>query len=376
MKFLVITYSFGKSAAGIMSQRIVEELIREGHIVHVIAANSIVDCNCIIHDCRPLIQSHSIIYRFIRRIHRLLFKDLEEYHFIWRKKAFRLGLKLINKEHFDYIYARSSPVDANIAGYNISNKTKIPIIQHFTDPYPSCLMTKSSLIRSFQKRIIKKVIDNAKIVSYGNKFMMNQSLSIMGITEDDRFFISPDVNDGRGFRRFGKSYSNVKTLLFLGGVGGLRNPVPLYDAVKIINNDGQRVELHLYTTKSIFFKDAPNFIVFKGRQANVDDALINSDICVDLDVNCPGSPYISSKLKDYLSIDRPILSITSNPSATRDFLCEFKTVTIVDNEVQSIKNAILCLLQQDNTRIDYAERENVNIKLSPKFATEQLLSKL
>ena len=376
MKFLVISYSFGTSAAGIMTKRVVEELLREGHNVHIIAADCICDSCCEIHNCPPLISSQSIIYRLFRRIHRLFFNDLEQYHFFWRQKAYQLGVQLTKKEHFDYIYARSSPVDANIVGYKISQKTDIPIIQHFTDPYPTSLMTKNTFIRSLQKRVIKRVLDNANVVSYGNKFMMEQSLNIVGITKDQRFYVSPDVNNGRGFREINKPSSEVKTLLFLGGVGGLRNPKPLFDAVGLLNDEGLQVELHLYTEKSVFLKDLPTSIIFEGRKESIDDALINADICVDLDVNNSGSPYISSKLKDYLSINRPILSITSKNSATREFLNEFKTVKIVENEVQSIKNALVFLLQLDNTTIDYSEREIINEHLSPRFVTEQLLSRI
>ena len=376
MVFLVISYNYNQEASGNMTKRIVKSLIEGGHVVHLLTAScGKDDGSCYIHTCKPLFETNSMIYRIVRKLYKSVFKDSEEYHPLWNRKAVNLGLSLINSNHIDIIYSRSSPVEANYVGYKLGKETGVPVCQHFSDPYPTKFVTYSSLIRRFQAQRIKKVIENSYLVSYGNDTMLSQSLFEIGIRKDNRFFVSPDPCEEKQFHYLPKSTLDKNILVYLGGFGGQRNPVPLYSAIENLNDNGIRVELHMYTDKPLNSTYLPDSVIFNGRQDDIEKALQDSTICIDLGIKWEDSPYISSKLKDYLSVDRPIISITTGHSASGDFLANYKSIRVVENDSSELYNAIKEVLQTDFNDY-YLERENLLKQFYPSGIVNNFIGRI
>ncbi|HOX43465.1 MAG TPA: glycosyltransferase [Myxococcota bacterium] len=106
------------------------------------------------------------IYKKIRDY--LLFPDAQVG---WIPFAYRMGLNIIEKEKFDAIFARATPISCGIVAYCLSQKTKLPYILDFADlwtddPYTT---VPTSLQRRGHEFLEKKIVgcSNAVTVATG-----------------------------------------------------------------------------------------------------------------------------------------------------------------------------------------------------------------
>lgn len=377
MKILLISYFYHQTASGNISQRMAEELSNVGNQLKIVTSSHIGnedDDNPQIITVANLFKPESIVYRIISKLQTLKFWYLP--NIIWIVRAYYACRQVIKEWKPDVVYCRSSPEEACLVGYMLRKSCKVDVIQHFSDPIPP---PSEYMIycrkRNILGRLMKKVIESASIVSYGNSRMKDYVYRELDILQQPRSFISPDPCSKIEFVGAPKREQALVRLCYLGNIYGGRNPQPLFDAVHKLNESGIQIKLSIYSPANKLY---PNneLVSFEGYTGDVVSAMCDSDILVDLDGDDEVPVFISSKLKDYLLIGRPILSITPENSPSEELLSNLSSVISVRNNADDIRKAVHKIISTPYEQFNYSDRDNLISSFRPHKVAADLIDNI
>lgn len=359
MNIIFLAYQIDNSASGIINQRILNEMSHRFEAIYVITskADHIIDNNIHYIIDNNNLNRKSLLGKIYYYILKQLTGDSYNFNLFWRKRAYKSMLRVIRENKIDWIYSRTTPLDSCVVGVKVAKKNSIKLFQHFTDPFPPIkeYLTRRKLY-NYYKRITLDVFSYAKVVSFGNIAMKKYMLHELGIQDSNRYIISPDAASQTVINRMLLPNNDCITLVYLGSIYSSRNPKPLLGAIEKLNNLGVHCQLVIYQNKQE--SDYP-FVHFVNRTSNIIKAMSGADILVDIDGDDSIPLFISSKLKDYLTIDRPILSISPYGSPTREIIKDCRSCKCCSNEQEEIYKAIYELSTNQIPFEAYAEREAI-----------------
>lgn len=376
MRVLIITYCLGGSASGIITSRMVEELARRGHELHIVTAENHIGNigNCKI----DVIKSSLLNNEFFNllRIKVLTWLGFSAYnsHFIWRFRVIQHIKALLHNWHPDWIYCRSTPIDACLVGVILHKMYRLPTIQHFSDPLPGPSCTSVRVRRRFIKQT-QIIMSESELVSYPTEEMANYIKSLINYDYSKRIHILPDVIDGKQtyYHHDTHKYNNPVVLAYMGSIYGTRNPIPLFQSIELLKTIGINCILRIYSTPPKNVR-TPSYVHYMGYTTDVQNALLAADVLVDLDGDDSLPVFVSSKLKDYLIVARPILSISPENSPARKLVRNIPTVQTTINDRDRIASAIQAILLTEYSEGDYQKRFLLAQQFTPKAVIDKLLS--
>ena len=376
MKILLISYYYGDTASGIITQRVAEELSIKGNTIFVVSGDSSIKCDYL-YKCPNIFSDCGFVSRAIRKLYWMLTKDTLEYQFVWRRRAFRRACEIIKNNNVEWIYCRTSPIDAFLVGDRLKKKYGLKELLHFTDPVPSEFSTYNQYILN---RLIKKyrgIVDRADLLSFGTIEMQRHEQKLFDMDVSKKAFVSPDAAKSSVFVCLPpKNMDDSIVLVYLGSIAGYRNPLPLFHAVDSLRNEGYNVKLLVYSVRPVSINYDSNGIYYCGRTPHVNQALQQADILIDLDVKMKDSPFISSKIKDYIRVNRPIVAITQKNSPTYKVTAGLSTIVLVENEEGIIKSAIIKAKSLGNNPEQYQERQNLLNYFSPQVVVNTIINRM
>lgn len=383
MKILVLVYNIGKTASGRISERIINELSYSGHDIIAVCANLYdkekVCKNVRVVECRNLLSESSFLLRIRQKLYRVFGLDPTNSQHLWRIRAYICCLKLIKDWNPTFIYCRTTPIDPNFVGSLLSKRYHIPVCQHFTDPIPPPInkgvtpsKTRYSLLRSSYT-----VLKTANLVSFGTQQMLEFQQSLLDFDITKKAFVSPDSTASVGVDGIflPTINSDVTRLVYLGSIYWTRNPYPLYSAIEKLVSCGAKIELILYCNKRNHDPEY-GWLKYAGFTDNISVALENATVLVDLDGDDECPVFMSSKLKDYIVVNRPILSITPANSPSAELLGDEKTVFITENDEYEIRSKLESIMRSSFSDCDYYSRFKLASKFNPSVIATTLAEQM
>lgn len=375
MKILFISYNLGESASGIVSERVLRGLVDVGNDVKVVTAeNSALNIDCEINELTPFLKKGSFLYRlWYYRILPLFTVDIFNGHIFWRRKAFKCANKILRNWTPDCIYCRTSPIDSCFVGLKLKTHFSIPLVVNLTDPLPAPLeyIPEGNL----REKLIfdaKAIIKGADAILMGTKQAIEYECSVSGCLSMDKFAVFPDPVPTDYVLELSPKISHSINLLYLGSIYGSRNINELISVIAKLRTEGIDITLTICSelNKSSIQKE---FIYYSGWVSDVIPMLSNADILIDIDGDDSYPVFISSKLKQYLCVNRPILCITPRNSPASDMLRGMMSVTTCDNHFDAIYTSLKNIMDS-NYYIDYNEDRRPLLQvLSTKFLINNLL---
>lgn len=379
VKVLAVCENIGKSATGLVIESIFKYLDENPTISLTILCNqnlSDIEFNDLVKVSFPK-QKIDVKYKIS-----LIVFGKEPNANEWVKSAF----KEVKDRSFDVILAITSAY--SIRSFQFANyfgvKKQIPYLLHALDPMPSVKgWGEHPILRSAIIRSVKSYYEHASLVSASNLQMIDYQCKKLKLNDVKKsFFYNPskpmvDTIKIQPLKRI-DCKKEVK-LLYLGTLYRKRYSEHLLQSIQKLNNDGINTsisfvgqinddDLMVKLTSYSFVKVAP-------FQEDISDFIKDCDVLVDIDANISNDVFISSKLNNYLSIPRPILSITPFNSPSENFVkvCK-KTIKTVNHDVENIYEAIKSLLNSNN--FDYTERRIILEDLSINSVGEKILNRL
>lgn len=358
MRILVIVHDVGKTASGIVSQRIIDELLIQGFDIKVLASNFTKSYPQGIAYCiSPFCKIPKLLRRIIFKLCSILAIDSFNSNFLWRIRTYAKSQVILKKWKPDFVYCRTSPIDSCFVGIRIKNKYKIPLVCNLTDPLPAPIeYLPEGVIRNRRIKAAKLIINHSDLISMGTIEAMNYQQSVVGMNFSSKTFISPDSTPLGSITRVPVSSGRNIELLYLGAIYGSRNVHPLIEAVKLMRREGYPLLLRICGT--IQSKIREDFVLIESSVLDVNPKLANADILVDIDGDDMVPVFVSSKLKQYIVVDKPILSITPFNSPSYKLLKDLCTVKTVRNKVDDIYEALQYLINESE-HFDYSERNAI-----------------
>lgn len=382
LKILILTYNLGGSASGIITHRIAEELGRQGCDIRIISeSNSInnIDSayNCYV--APHVFDADSLLFRALKKVGRKLGLSCFEFDWIWINKAKTMSESVLKEWKPDFIYCRTTPLDPLYVAKYLKKKYSIKCLLHFTDPVPapSEYINDKRFIQSLRNRV-KKETRFVDLFSFGTDKMRTFEEKQLDLKLDPSF-ISPDAASSSKMIET-KPANRKYVIVYLGGFNISRNPHNIFRAIKRLNSEGANIELRIYSKSvPIYNNEDFDFIRCMGRVADTSIALRDADAFLDLDIEgTPEAPsvFISSKLKDYLLVNKPIISVTPEDSPCASLLNGFNTIFCVRNRPECIYNGIKRMTQAKCNIDDFKERKDLIDLFSPERIATEIISQI
>ncbi len=381
MKILFISYEIGNTASGIISCRVANELAKQGHDIKVVAqrirwedVSPLLEC----YEVHSPLNFYSIIARILKRIGRILQLPFFELDNLWVVKSKITVERILSEWTPDFVYCRSTPFEPFIIGKFIKKKYGYKVLMHFTDlmPLVNEYPKKSKFISRLSEQF-RHVIDSTDMFSFGTVEMKEYESLLLNVRFGDHFFISPDVVSDSEQRYYPSMTKETVSIIYFGYIYYSRNPIPLFEAIEELRKEGHKCDLTIYSSQANNYRQYDG-VSFVGRCHDRENALKNADIFVDLTIEekMGRDVYVSSKIKDYLLYNRPILSISGEQCATRELVKGLKTVVSVVNQKESIKKAIKSIIGRTFGYEEYGERLPIIEQFTPTTIVKSIIHEM
>lgn len=294
-------------------------------------------------------------------------------------------------ELFEQVVSRMRPAAIFVrgAGSNFTTamaasrvESTVPWIVNYHDPFPLSLYPEPyrysvRIISGKQQRAHYKILNKASALTFPSKSLRDWILQADNAKHKSKAWVIPhiatelqDFSATSDFPDALRKALNSRRLKFLhmGTLLGPRKPDALLQAyLEFLDRSpearskvlmlfvGKVNKTHQESIESYSAQLAENLMVFEERVHYQDSLHLanNSDVLILLEHAAEISPFLPAKVTDYVSIDKPILSLTPAMSATRDALgYEYPLHAKADSVEEILSRIELIWLAWENGTLD------------------------
>lgn len=384
LNILILVSTVGESAFGRTSERLISGLANKCNLSLVLADDAnISKITSLGIPTLCLKETHKINIKLSKLLMIFCAKDIRHLPWIIKNKSkVRLFCKI---QKPDIIYAYCSLGDTYIAkvASSVAKDINTKYAIHFCDPIPSpkgCETFEKYRINRIKP--LFKIFNCASLLSFNNRKIIEHTQKYLPFNINPKSIIVPDTCES--------TFSNIpvssKQFVF-SYIGQFykvnRRPDNLIKAFNIFLKNHPDCYLQLVGSGDIdlceYYIDSltKEHISVIGWTNHVEEYLKNSNVLLDITLDIKEDLFVSSKIKNYLTINRLILSIARDQSATRDFLKGVDgTIVKCNHGVSSIvKGMDECYKRyKDKTQLTYDERSQLISECSVENVATQLIN--
>jgi hypothetical protein len=370
MKLLIITMNVGKTAPGIVFEKLIQGL-SSMHKVDLIAADYEPSTDMSLISTIIISKRYNIHPRIYRFLITLFCVNPFDYLWAWKSK-----IKISRKTaiHYDAVLSFLSfdNYAAVIAGTCLSKKYSIRHAVHSTDAIPAPIgwLEYNRYYRSL-KKMMAKYLHDVDAFFTGNSEMLQYQLKTFNPKKNlvTNVIYTPGLTEKR---EFPKPDTIVNNFIYTGGIYGLRKAEYIlvgFEKLLKIFPESKLIFIgcHFSTIPSDGLKpETLEKIYFMPYTKDLEPYYSCATALIDIDANIDDDVFLSSKMANYLMINRLIISETGMNSPSRhlfkgigsiiqcdhdpDQLCEAMRKSIVSKNNISFgdRNAIIKLFQLEN----------------------------
>ena len=369
-KILLVTENIGRTAPGIVFEKIINELAIKNDLVVLCINNKPLNQppnSAKIYSNKSKFLEILINPKIKNRISKLSL-IISGYDF----GAFILSLVFkkiydsnkLSIDNFDYIFSLISNhhISPLIFCESVKNHSQsIKNVSYFVDAIPAPLgWSKNNIEYKRLSAFIGERIKNLDILFSSNHKMLQYQLSKLKKPKDVKVGVlyTPTIEN---FKNFPTKPTNENNFLYTGGLYGKRTAKNIINALKIVlKNHPNTYLIFVGSTLSendllALDENERNHIKIHAFTENLDKFYSNSLALVDIDAEMEDDVFVSSKIINYLSINRPIISITGGNSPSREIFSGIKSIIQSShNHVEIARHMIEVI--ESNTQLDYSDR--------------------
>lgn len=310
---------------------------------------------------------------------------------LWIKQAVKAGITAARDNKYSILYSRSMPGSSAIAALQIKEKTLMPWIAHFSDPWPFADYINRPAIHDYLlNKYFIRILNEADGISFTCEACSNYiKIRYKGLTKESKYFItshigkmidSEDIEDQVPRTQF--------NLVHTGSFYGLRTPWTLMEGfAEFVRKCKGAIEAKLTLigpSKWDLRAKAQELGISENVEVMGELSLVNTQknmrkasalVIVEADLNKP--LFLPSKLAEYALLNKPIIALTPEGSPTRGFLYDDPDASCV---TPSNASALAEILSGVSERSNISASESKNIALHTKmrkaFSKESVLKNL
>jgi hypothetical protein len=289
-------------------------------------------------------------------------RDRPDSKWVWIGRAARAAQAAASRTKFDGLVTFAQPWSDHLAGLRLRRATKLPWVAHFSDPWvDSAYLKLSTARRDAAQQMEEAVIREATAVVF-----VTQETADLVMRKYPGEWRRKAAVVPHGFVPRVANASGVPAhrtgplrLVYAGRFyEGIRTPVPLLRALAQMNARqplaGTLEVIFVGPHVTAFGREASSLGLeaiarFQDRVSNEEAAAIAADADVLLVIDAPTkgpSPFLPSKLVDYLPLRKPMLGLTPIEGASAALLNRLGCATAPPDDVEAIASALSDLLHR------------------------------
>lgn len=370
MNILVLTMNIGGNAPGIVFERLLHGLsnIHKIDVLTVLDEKSAEICNI-----NSIISISYFEIQEYRKSQLRLILGINPFDLLWAYKAkkkinesvnYDIVLSFISNEHYASL----------IAGVEISKYLNVKFVVYSVDALPAPLgWSVDNLYFRSCKKFISKYLSKVDVFFAANTLMLDYQKSL--INKVDVLYdviYNPSPLDQCIFN---ESKSHI--FLYTGEIYNVRRVTYFISALKKILKEYPDVELHFVGSNIpdsdliILNEYERQAVKIFPRVQNLNPFYEKAFCLIDIDADLKNDVYLSSKMTNYIMINRPIICETSGNSPSRNIFKGIPSILQCDHNpdeiYQSMKNLIenpITIFKDRAKVIELFKLENIVTKLN------------
>ncbi len=254
------------------------------------------------------------------------------------EKLYRLARSVVNSYRPNVIFSFANPQDSNLLGAMLHERLALPFVSHFSDPfydnpYKSLLSAQVDSMLEMERYIIEQ----SDRIIFVNSRLLELVMRKYPPKFRSRAIVVPHCFQRAGYPSPRGGKSNVFVLNHIGAFYQQRNPEMLFRAARRameihpqlrdklkIRMVGAVNDYTNYSSQEMFamvktcgLGAIVEFLPLVGYEESLQE-MVDSDALVVIDADIPESPFLPSKLIDYIGSRREVIAITPAGSPTEE----------------------------------------------------------
>ena len=248
----------------------------------------------------------------------------------------RVAEKIIKDEKIDLIFSFANPQESNILGAILHKKLKLPFISHFSDPwydnhYKDFTPERGALVLKLEKFIMEE----SDLILFTNQPALEMVMKKYPKEWIARTAVIPHNYEAIDYpeRTKPRPTKPPYKISYIGAFYQKRTPEPFFKALAALLKKHPELE-DAFTIELIGAANPYAGYSIEQLEQMLSDyglreratltapitykeslrAMVESDLLIAIDADIPGSPYLPSKVIDYIGSGTPIVSITPTGS--------------------------------------------------------------
>ena len=271
------------------------------------------------------------VTRRLPRLCRLLDKRYIE-------KLYRLAGSVVNDYHPNVIFSFANPQESNLLGAMLHERLAIPFVSHFSDPfYDNPYKSLSPPQADAMLEMERYIIEQSDRIIFVNSRLLDLVMRKYPPEFHPRAVVVPHCFQEAAYPPPRQGKSDVFVLNHIGVFYQQRNPEMLFRAAgRAMETHPQlrdKLEIRMVGAVNDYTDYSSQEICAMVKTYGLDaivkllspvsyeeslQEMVDSDALVVIDANIPESPFLPSKLIDYLGSGREVIAITPPGSPTED----------------------------------------------------------
>ena len=303
----------------------------------------------------------------VKAFFRLLpfFGKIPERQRVWIHHAVKRSMACIKENSFDAMITWANPMADHLVGLKIREKTSIPWIAHFSDPWVDNPYRKlGGLSRRLNERMERSIIERADHIVFTS--LRTQSIVMekypVGLAEKTCVIphcFEPKLFEDRSHERVSESRRDeCNSFAHIGHLYGIRTANEVMEAFSIL----KRRDPRLYGTCSLrFIGNIDDSVVKRARQLEIDDIvqviphvsyldsiryMEGNDVLLLIESKQDSGMFFPSKLVDYMGVGNVILCVTHRDSVSAEvtrrangLVADIQNVSDVYEKIKGLVNS-------------------------------------
>lgn len=362
MKILIIAQHVGKTAPGIVFEKLIRGLSLE-HEVFLITSDYFPSVDLSKVKETKLIKKHFLHPRLARFFISTIQIDPLDYLWSLKLKSYA-NRKKYEKPFIIFSFISSGYYASLIAGKKISTLLGCKFAVYSTDAIPPPVgWIKYDLFYKGLKKMIARYLQFADAFFTTNKQMLKYQLTIFKPKTE----LLSDIINTPGleeFKVFPSPDKNINVFLYTGGIYGARKAdyliagfeklLSVYPNSKLVFIGRNFDTINL----SNFKQNVLQKIEFIPQVQDLDPYYAKALALIDIDADLDNDVFMSSKISNYLMINRIIISETGINSPSRQMFKGINSIIQCDHNAEHIFNAMLRAIELRDT-INFEDRNEI-----------------
>ena len=360
MKILIITSNIGRTAPGIVFERLIYGLSKM-HTLNVITAKNecVMDLSEIDITCIARKKMFSRLRKILFSIFGINFNDL-----IWANKIIDLQKK--KKVNYDLIFSFVSynHFGPMMAGRKLASFFKQRHFVYAVDAIPPPIeWLQNDLLYRKTKKMASKYLRDVDGFFSANEKMLKFQMSLFDWNKTVKLDVIYNPSSGLS-KHYSYENESINFFLYTGAIYGNRKPDCILGAFKKILADYPNSVLEFVGTKipevalSSFTNEERRKIVIHNFTSDLEPFYMRATALIDIDSDLPNDIYLSSKITNYILINRPIICQTGDNSPSSHLFKKIPSILQCGHNIDDLADAMRNSINQKGC-FDFKDRDEV-----------------